>query len=78
MYIAKAAAICGYISKGNGDLENHLNINGGRSIHMSRGFLHGWTSREVLAEMSAGIAWHLELDNLEGWYLADGELKDVA
>lgn len=56
-YLAKCAAVAGYLSK---DIGQHLAINGGRAIHMTRGFLGGWTSREVLQEMSSGHRWRLE------------------
>ncbi len=56
-YLTKCAAVAGYLSK---NIADHLAVNGGRAIHMTRGYLGGWTSREVLHEMSAGKKWHIE------------------
>lgn len=56
-YLTKCAAVCGYLTK---SMEEHLLVNGGRAVHLTRGFLHGRTSREVLKEMSSGRKWHLE------------------
>jgi hypothetical protein len=55
-YLAKCQQIAGYQSKST---DHHLLINGGRAIHLTRGYLHGLTSREVLREMSQGKKWHL-------------------
>lgn len=56
-YVSKCRMVSGYTTK---HLDKHLDINGGRAVHMTRGFLHGWKVREVLQEMSKGVSWHLE------------------
>lgn len=56
-YLTKCAGVCGYMAK---SIDRHLAVNGGRAIHMTRGYLGGWTSREVLQEMSSGKKWHIE------------------
>jgi hypothetical protein len=48
------AAVCGYALKGGQvqmDLRGHLEVNGGRLVHMSRGFLRGRRFKEVLGEL---------------------------
>lgn len=57
-YTQKCAKVVGYNSKAA--LE-HLEVNGGRAVHMSRGFLHGLTSREVLKLLSSGREWTKEI-----------------
>lgn len=43
-----SARVVSYTMKGVGqDLQDHLDMNGGRGIHLSRGFLHGKRSDEV-------------------------------
>jgi hypothetical protein len=37
-------------------LRAHLDLNGGRAAHWSRGFLHGLTKREALAELRSELA----------------------
>jgi hypothetical protein len=54
--VKEALRVSGYVSKGAtaGDgtaLLEHLGRNGGRSVHWSRGFLHGNTKREALADL---------------------------
>lgn len=56
-YLTKCLHIAGYLSK---NIATHLELNGGRALHMTRGFLHGRTSRQVLQELSTGRSWHLE------------------
>lgn len=51
-YTTKHAArrVASYTMKGAGaDLQAHLDLNGGRGIHLSRRYLHGRTSAEVWA-----------------------------
>lgn len=51
-YTTKHAArrVVGYTMKGVGaELEAHLDLNGGRGVHLSRGYLHGLRSAEVWA-----------------------------
>jgi len=57
-YVAKCMEVAGYTTK-NGDRFEHLRLNGGRAVHMSRGFLHGWTSRQVLKTMGSGGTWRV-------------------
>jgi len=57
-YITKCYQIAKYSTKVN--LE-HLELNGGRCVHMSRGYLHGMTSREALKVMSTGRDYYLQL-----------------
>lgn len=56
-YMSKCATIAGYQVK---QVEKHLEINGGRALHFTRGFLHGLTSREVLKILQGEYKWHLE------------------
>ena len=72
-YMAKCQQIAGYASKST---ENHLIINGGRAIHLTRGYLHGLTSREVLREMSKGKKWHLVRATMEEIRNTGGEVED--
>lgn len=58
-YVAKCLEVAGYTTK-NGDRFEHLRLNGGRAVHMSRGFLHGWTSRQVLKTLGTGGVWKVE------------------
>lgn len=61
-YFVKADFVAGYIAEGE---LTHLDMNGGRAIHMTRRFLHGWTSREVLKDMGTGKAWYIEAATIE-------------
>ena len=61
-YLTKCAQVCGYTGK---SVEVHLARNGGRAIHLTRGYLHGKTSREVLKLMSTGKEWRLRLATRE-------------
>jgi hypothetical protein len=56
-YVTKCASVAGYLTK---DAVEHLQINGMRPVHFTRGYLHGRTSRDVLREMSTQKKWHLE------------------
>lgn len=54
--VKEALRVAGYVSKGATagnpeQLVEHLAVNGGRAAHMTRGFLHGLTKREALAEL---------------------------
>lgn len=55
-YVAKCAMVAGYLSK---EVLGHLEENGGRAVHMTRGYLHGLTSRQVRKELSTGKKWFL-------------------
>jgi len=61
-YLTKVAQVCGYLTK---EFDKHLKVNGGRAIHLSRGFLHGFTSREVQQVLSSDRQWHLEIGSLQ-------------
>lgn len=61
-YLAKCQQLAGYQQK---DADKHLEINGGRAIHMTRGYLHGRTAREALQEMSTGEEWYLSLATVD-------------
>ena len=53
-YLTKeVATVCGYTTKsaGDGGLEHHLALNGGRPLHWSRRFLHGHRYRDALRLM---------------------------
>jgi hypothetical protein len=56
-YMGKALTMAGYAAK---SMEAHLELNGNRAIHMSRGYLHGKTARQALREMKSDKTWHLE------------------
>lgn len=64
----EAARVAGYTTKGSlSDLPTHLDRNGGRVAHWSRGFFHGLTKREAVQEAARqrenareGLTWHLE------------------
>lgn len=65
--VKEALKVAGYIGKGAaGSHHDHLDLNGGRAVHLSRGYLHGLTSREAMAEVAREQAqgehrtWHLE------------------
>lgn len=68
--VKQAVRVAGYTLKGGTEnfagLTEHLAINGHRAAHFTRGFLHGLTSREALAAISAEQndgevrTWHLE------------------
>jgi hypothetical protein len=46
----EASRVAGYAMKeGRSNLSRHLDLNGGRGCHLSRGYLHGLTSAEVWA-----------------------------
>lgn len=53
--VKEALRVAGYTVKGatrsSESLSAHLDLNGGRAAHWSRGFLHGLTKREALAEL---------------------------
>ena len=55
-YITKIRHASGYMTKNQ---QEHIKLNGGRSIHMTRGYLRGKTAREALREMSSGEEWSL-------------------
>jgi hypothetical protein len=57
-YLTKAAAVCGYVVKG---FRQHLQVNGGRPIHMTRGYLHGLTSQQARGLWKSEGEWHLEV-----------------
>lgn len=57
-YTQKCAKVVGYNSK---QAMEHLEVNGGRAVHMSRGYLHGLSSREVLKLLSSGREWTKEI-----------------
>lgn len=72
-YVTKdALKVAGYTVKGTraelgaGAMQEALELNGGRPLHWSRGFLHGQTRRDALAALRAELAegpaltWHLE------------------
>ncbi len=44
----EAVQVSGYAMKGAGDLDAHLDLNGGRGCHVSRGYLRGETQASVL------------------------------
>jgi hypothetical protein len=56
-YMAKLFRMAGYSTK---SISESLGMNGGRAIHMTRGYLHGLTARQAMQEMSTGESWHLE------------------
>jgi len=66
-YATKCAMVSGYLTK---NTQTHLTINGGRAVHMSRGFLHGLTAREVQSVLSKGHEWRV------GWATAQERLTD--
>jgi hypothetical protein len=68
-YMGKCLTMAGYASKSMAD---HLALNGGRAIHMSRGYLHGLTARQALKAMSSGKKWHLERATREEWRATAG------
>jgi hypothetical protein len=72
-YVTKEALrVAGYTVKGStasttADAMNaYLDLNGGRPLHWSRGYLHGLTKRQALNALRAELAdgevrtWHLE------------------
>lgn len=74
-YVTKdALRVAGYVVKGgtaslpSSGLDDYLDLNGGRAMHWSRGFLHGKTKREALGLLTADLSpsdgiprtWHLE------------------
>lgn len=60
----EAARVVGYTMKETArHLATHLDRNGGRAVHMSRGFLHGKRVREVESILWAGqqeLTWIVE------------------
>ncbi len=56
--VKEALRVAGYVTKGAAGemLPEHLARNGGRAVHWSRGYLHGRTKREALAELRAELA----------------------
>lgn len=55
--VKEALRVAGYVTKGTGsNLSAHLERNGGRGAHWSRGFLHGRTRNEALAELRRELA----------------------
>lgn len=53
-YVQKCAKAVGYSAK---NAMAHLAVNGGRCVHMSRGYLHGLSSREVLRLLASDRKW---------------------
>jgi hypothetical protein len=45
--LKEAMQVTGYAMKGAEGLESHLELNGGRGVHMTRRYLRGWTSDQV-------------------------------
>jgi len=56
-YSTKCYRVAGYSCKVAGE---HLDLNGNRCVHMTRGYLHGLTAREALKALSKGYKWHIE------------------
>lgn len=56
-YTQKCAKAVGYASK---NAMEHLEVNGGRAVHMSRGYLHGMTAKQVLKLLSTDRTWEKE------------------
>jgi hypothetical protein len=56
--VKEALRVAGYVTKGTagGGLVDHLGRNGGRAVHWSRGYLHGNTKREALAQLRTELA----------------------
>jgi hypothetical protein len=57
--VKEALTVAGYAVKGGTSADTlaaHLDLNGGRAAHWSRGFLHGMTKREVLGEVRRELA----------------------
>jgi hypothetical protein len=56
--VKEALRVAGYTVKGakHGGLAEHLDLNGGRAAHWSRGFLHGKTKREALGAIREDLA----------------------
>lgn len=70
-YVTKESLrVAGYSVKGTRagmeSMQEALDLNGGRPLHWSRGFLHGRTKRDAMTELRAELAggeertWHLE------------------
>lgn len=63
--VKEALRVAGYVAKGAGGgseaLMGHLDRNGGRAAHMTRGFLHGRTKREALAELRRELSGGADL-----------------
>lgn len=55
-YMTKAAIVAGYSTK---NATQVLDLNGGRAVHMTRGYLHGLTSRQVRKELRTDKKWYL-------------------
>jgi hypothetical protein len=47
----QACRVSGYAMKGARELEAHLDLNGGRGMHLTRGYLRGQTTADVLKQM---------------------------
>ena len=63
--IENAVAVSRYVSKGmlsgSAELEAHLDLNNGRAMHWTSGFLHGHDKRSAVALMrgrAEGRTWH--------------------
>lgn len=57
--LKEARRVAGYASKGAAaHLERHLALNGGRGIHISRGYLRGLTSPEVWKLLHPAVGRH--------------------
>lgn len=57
--VKEALTVAGYTVKGAtnpAQLADHLDLNGGRAAHWSRGFLHGMTKREALGTLRAELS----------------------
>lgn len=54
-YVLKEAErVTKYSLKGTADFAAHLDLNGGRAVHMSRRYLHGLRTADVLAAIATG------------------------
>jgi len=65
--VKEALQVAGYVSKGAASHHEHLDLNGGRAAHFSRGYLHGLSARDALRQVARemnpgldGLTWHLE------------------
>lgn len=61
-YLTKCAAVAGYTAKNAAEF---LSVNGGRAVHMTRGYLHGLTSRQVRRELRTDKKWCLVAATIE-------------
>jgi hypothetical protein len=61
----EAQQVSGYAMKGARNLEAHLDRNGGRGVHMTRSYLKGQTTADILKQMQrdrnggADLTWVL-------------------